>query len=142
MATFRLATINVHSFYNRTEHKENIDDLVTILNPLHLDWLAVQEVVNDENWLHFCECLSLPYSIFGASDEDYFGNGIASRYPIKSHSNQLANTFCPGHRRSLLQCRLDGDHQIFAVTHLDHLKENTRLAQIKEFDPYYQNIDA
>jgi len=29
----------------------------------------------------------------------------------------------------------------FAVTHLDHLKENTRLAQIKEFNPYQQNID-
>jgi endonuclease/exonuclease/phosphatase family metal-dependent hydrolase len=146
MARFRLATINVHSFDNRTEHRENINDLAAILNPLDLDLLAVQEVVNDENWVHFCELLSLPYFVFDASDEDYFGNGIASRYPIQSHSNQLANIYCPGHRRSLLQCRLDGDHpfisdRIFAVTHLDHLKENTRLSQIKEFDPYNENID-
>lgn len=143
---FRLATINVHSFHNRIEHRENIDDLAAILNPLDLDLLAIQEVVNDENWVRFCERLSFPYFIFGASDEDYFGNGFASRYPIESYSNQLANTFCPGHRRSLLQCRLNGDHpfindRIFAVTHLDHLKEITRLAQINEFDPYYQNID-
>ena len=106
MTTFRIATLNVHSFHNRTEHRENIDDLAAILNPLQLDLLAVQEVVNDESWIRFCELLSFPYSIFGASDEDYFGNGIASRYPIESHSNQLANTFCPGHRRSLLQCCL------------------------------------
>jgi endonuclease/exonuclease/phosphatase family metal-dependent hydrolase len=59
MATFRLATINVHSFHNRIEHRENINDLVAILNPLDLDLIAVQEVVNDENWLHFCKLLSL-----------------------------------------------------------------------------------
>ncbi|CAF3455014.1 unnamed protein product, partial [Rotaria sp. Silwood2] len=48
--------------------------------------------------------------------------------------------------RSLLQCRLAGDHQfvkdrIFAVTHLDHFNEDDRLSQIKEFNPYEQNID-
>jgi len=49
MTTFRLATINVHSFHNRSEHRNNIYDLAAILNPLNLDLLAVQEVVNDEN---------------------------------------------------------------------------------------------
>jgi endonuclease/exonuclease/phosphatase family metal-dependent hydrolase len=146
MTTFRLATINVHSFHNRSEHTNNIYDLAAILNPLNLDLLAVQEVFNDENWINFCQLLSLPSNAFNSSDEDYFGNGIASRYPIQSYSNQLANNFCPGHRRSLLQCNLDGNHpfiidRTFAVTHLDHLKENTRLAQIQEFNPYKQNID-
>ena len=42
--------------------------------------------------------------------------------------------------------RLDGDHpfilyRLFAVTHLDHLDEDDRLKQIKDFNPPKDNID-
>ena len=45
------------------------------------------------------------------------------------------------------KCRLDGDYQflkdrIFAVTYLDHLNEDDRLNQIKEFNPSEQNINV
>ena len=74
------------------------------------------------------------------------GNGIASRYPILSHSNQQNSFSGEGGRRCLLHCTLDGDHpfikdRIFAVTHLDHLDENDRLKQIKEFNPLENNIN-
>jgi exonuclease III len=32
-------------------------------------------------------------------------------------------------------------NRLFAVTHLDHLDEDNRLKQIKEFNPYQLNID-
>jgi exonuclease III len=145
MTTFRLATINVHSFQSRS-HKNNVDDLVTILNPLNLDLLAVEEVCNDNNWSNFCQNLSLKSFIFEASYGKYHGNGIASRHLIQSSSNQRASFSCPGGIRSFLQCSLDGDHpfiqnRLFAVTHLDHLNEDNRLKQIYEFKPQKKNID-
>ncbi|CAF4754392.1 unnamed protein product, partial [Rotaria sp. Silwood2] len=67
-------------------------------------------------------------------------NGIGSRHPTKCHLTHISNKPCNGGIRSLLQCRLAGDHQfvkdrIFAVTHLDHFNEDDRLSQIKEFNP-------
>jgi endonuclease/exonuclease/phosphatase family metal-dependent hydrolase len=146
MTTFRLATINVHSFQGRLTSRNNVDDLVTILNPLNLDLLAAEEVYNDENWSNFCENLSLKSFIFDATYGEYHGNGIASRYPIQSFSSQRQSFSCQGGTRSLLQCYLDGDHpfiqnRLFAVTHLDHLNEDDRLKQIKEFNPHKRNID-
>jgi len=145
MTTFRIATINVHSFNNSSTDKNSIEQLVSILKPYHLDLIAVQEITNGTNWPQFCEQLSLPHQIFGATSGNYFGNGIASRYPIKSHSNKTSGS-SGGEKRSLLNCCLDGDHsfiqdRIFAVTHLDHLNENNRLKQIKEFNPLENNID-
>jgi endonuclease/exonuclease/phosphatase family metal-dependent hydrolase len=144
--TFRLATINVHAFESGSTLRNNVNDLVEILKPLNLDLLAIEEVYNDESWPKFCQLLSLPYFIFDTSYGRFHGNGIASRYPIRFWSSQQASFTCRGGKRSLLQCSLDGDHpfvrdRIFAVTHLDHLDENNRLKQIKEFKPHKQNID-
>jgi endonuclease/exonuclease/phosphatase family metal-dependent hydrolase len=146
LTTFRLATINVHSFSSPKTHKNNIEDLVSILNPLNLDLIAVQEIQNNKKWEKFCELLSLPHLVYGSSEGEYFGNGIASRYPIQSNTNQRSTLFCRAGTRSLLQCRLDGDHpfikhRIFAVTHLDPYDEDDRLKQINEFNLHTQNID-
>ena len=146
MKTFRLATINVHSFSSPKTHKNNIDDLVSILNPLDLDLIVVQEIQNNKKWEKFCQLLSLPHFVYGSSEGDYFGNGIASRYPIRSYSNQRSTFFCRSGTRSLLHCCLDGDHsfikdRIFGVTHLDPHDEDDRLKQINEFNLHSQNID-
>jgi endonuclease/exonuclease/phosphatase family metal-dependent hydrolase len=146
MSTFRIATLNIHSFRRPSNFDSNISDLVSILEPLNLDLIAVQEIQSTEKWKIFCERLSLPNFISGQCHLDPFYNGIASRYPIKSYSNQQAGLFCSGGARSLLQCCLGGDHpfikdRIFAVTHLDYLDEDDRLKQIQEFNPYKQNID-
>jgi len=143
---FRLATINVHGFESGSTHTNNVKDLVAILNPLNLDLLAVEEVYNDKSWPKFCQLLSLPYFIFDSSYGKFHGNGIASRYPIRSSSSQQASFVCIGGKRSLIQCSLDGDHpfiqdRIFAVTHLDYINEDDRLKQIKEFNPPERNID-
>jgi endonuclease/exonuclease/phosphatase family metal-dependent hydrolase len=146
LKTFRLATINVHGFESSSTYKSNVDDLVSILKPLNLDLLAVEEVHNGENWSNFCQSLSLKHFIFEASYGRHHGNGFASRHLIESYSKQAASFSCAGGRRSIIQCRLGGDHpfvkdRLFAVTHLDHLNEDDRLNQIKEFNPHKNNID-
>jgi endonuclease/exonuclease/phosphatase family metal-dependent hydrolase len=146
MTTFRIATLNVHSFDDPSTYTINVERLVSILKPYNLDLIGVQEISNGKNWPKFCNLLSLSHQIFGASDGNYLGNGIASRYPIKSYSNQQTTFSAEGGKRSLLKCSLDGDHpfindQIFGVTHLDHLSEYYRLKQIKEFNPIENNID-
>jgi endonuclease/exonuclease/phosphatase family metal-dependent hydrolase len=144
--TFRLATINVHSFSNPKTHKNSIDDLVLILKPFNLDLIVVQEIQNNKTWEKFCQNLSLTNFIYGSSEGEYFGNGIASRLPIRSHTNQKSTSFYRDGTRSLLQCCLDHDHpfikdRIFAVTHLDPVDEDDRLKQINEFNPHKRNID-
>ena len=147
MSTFRLATINVHSFSNGTNYDSNISDLVSILQPLNLDLIACQEIRNDHKWQKFCQLLCLTNVIHGqCGPTNYFANGIASRHPIIFHSNRSDNFFSSGGTRAFLQCRLGGDHpfvqdRLFAVTHLDHLNEDDRLEQIKYFQPHEENID-
>ncbi|CAF0862317.1 unnamed protein product [Adineta steineri] len=146
LTVFRLATINVHGFNSALNGKNNVDDLISILKPLNLDLLAVEEVNNDKDWKKFTESLSLNYSTFDPTYGQYHGNGIASRYPIKDVSTRPTPFRCAGGKRSILQCRLDGDHpfiqdRLFAVTHLDHLNEDDRLTQIKHFRPHDSNID-
>ncbi len=145
MSTFRLATLNVHSFQNSLFYHNNIFDLVSILEPLNLDLIAVQEIQNNQEWSQFSNRLSFQYSLYGECNREFFGNGIASRYPIASYSH-IASTSCTDEVRCLLQCSLDSNNpfiqnRLFAVTHLNHLNEDNRLKQIKEFDPYKENID-
>ena len=147
MTTFRIVTLNVHSFDQPSTHTNSIEKLVSILQPYNIDLIAVQEITNRGNWNKFCDLLSLPYCIYGEADRHYMGNGIASRYPIESYENQTSEFESTGGRRGMLQCSLVGDDQsfvkdrIFAVTHLDHFDENDRLDQIKEFNPIEKNID-
>jgi endonuclease/exonuclease/phosphatase family metal-dependent hydrolase len=146
MSTFRLATLNVHSFLNSYSFIDGNESslLASILQPFNLDLIAVQEIQNNDEWKKFCLDLSFPYSTYGECNGDSFGNGIASRYPIVSPVNQ--QSLIKSERRSLLQCRLDGDHpfiqnRVFAVTHLDHLNEDDRLKQIKGFDSFHDTVD-
>ncbi|CAF0849712.1 unnamed protein product [Adineta steineri] len=141
MTTLRLAAINVHSFCKPLYVSNNISELISILQPLNLDVIAVQEMQNNDKWKEFCQRLSLPYSAYGPED-GAFCNGIASRYAIHSYSVQKTNFFCKGGVRSILQCCLDGvENLTFAITHLDHLDEDTRIQQIKQFNPYEHNVD-
>ena len=70
--------------------------------------------------------------------EKNHGNGLASRHPIRSSLGQRASFTCSDRTRGILQCSFDADHpsisnRLFAVTHLDHLNEDNRIKQIKEF---------
>ena len=65
MATFRIATLNVHGFDDPSTYENNIVRLISILKPLDLDLIAVQEIADDQNWIQFCRELSLPHFIFG-----------------------------------------------------------------------------
>ena len=146
MSTFRLATLNVHSFL-RTPCESNIAGLAALLLPYDLDLIAIQEIPRQQEWKKFCSQLSLPHFIYGKASGDFLANGIASRYPISFHSNEQSSSTITYEQRSLLQCRLDGDHpfiqnRTFAVTHLDHLNEDHRLKQIKQFNPIEHQIDV
>jgi hypothetical protein len=116
MLTFRLATLNVHFFQSSLFFHNNIFDLVSILQPLCLDLIAIQEIRNNREWKQFFTDLSFQYSIYGECHKDLFGTGIASRYPIAS-SFHITSTPCEGEMKCLLQCSLDGfDKLTFAVT--------------------------
>ncbi|CAF1468818.1 unnamed protein product [Adineta steineri] len=142
MSTLRLATINVHSFRNPKNYDSNVIDLVSILQPLNLDLIATEEIQNNNHWTNFCRNLGFENFIHGQCGQDYFANGIASRHPIKFHSNQSDSFSYSGGTRALLQCRLDGfDNLTFGVIHLDHFAEDPRLEQIEYFKPHKQNID-
>ena len=147
MSTFRLATLNVHSFRNPSTYQSNIPGLVSILLPYDLDLIAIQEISGEDRLKKFSSQLSLPNFIYGPAYENFFGNGFASRYPISFYSNEQSNPTITDEQRSLLQCRLDGDHpfiqnRTFAVTHLDHRDEDLRLKQIKQFNPIEHQIDV
>ena len=146
MTRFRLATVNVHLFRNPSGFEGNLNDLVTILEPLDLDLIAVQEIQNNDKWKKFSSRLSLQHSFYGQCNGEILGNGIASRFPIQSPLN-VRSISCAGEARSFLQCSLRGDHpfirnRLFAVTHLDYLDEEVRLAQINEFNPHHRNVDV
>ena len=147
MKTFRLATINVHSFNHPSTYEDNTEALVEILTPLELDLIAVQEVPGGTKWSTFCDLLAFPHRVLGSNEEQYYLNGIASRYPIKTHWNQQVDDKQGGaERRSLLSCSLDSDHpftrnRLFAVTHLDHMNESARLFQMLKFNPLEQMVD-
>ncbi|CAF4096465.1 unnamed protein product [Adineta steineri] len=142
MPTFRLATINVHQFRAVENDMNNVDNLVSILKPLNLSLLVAEEVKDGKDWKRFCQDLSLSNYIFGCSEYEHFGNGIASCHSIRSYANQTSSLSCVGGTRALLQCSLDGFENItFAVTHLDYLNEDDRLVQMNEFNPFKNNID-
>ncbi|CAF3747215.1 unnamed protein product [Adineta steineri] len=133
------ATINVHSFRKPENRQSNIDELVSILKPLNLHCIAVEEIQNNDKWKKFSQDMSLPYSIYGPWNGNAAGNGILSCYPIQSYSNQQSSLICQGGTRSFLQCSIDDF--TCAVTHLDHMEEDVRLEQIKEFKPYNPDMD-
>ncbi|CAF2587029.1 unnamed protein product [Rotaria sp. Silwood2] len=144
---FRIGTVNVHLFMHPVTCRSNAKELASILGSLNLDVLAVEEVKNDYDWTLLCNDLGLGHSVFGASHRLSYGNAIASRHPIIEHSNQTSKRDFDGGYRAMLQCRFGGSHPFvqnrrFAVTHLDHLNEDDRLIQIKEFSPHSHNINV
>ena len=144
--SFRVGTVNVHSFRSPLTRKSNAKVLASILGPYNLDILAVEEVRDNDGWTLLYERLSLNYSTVGLSGGVSFGNGIASRHPIVEYSNKVAEYHCIGGQRATLQCRFNGDHPFienrrFAVTHLDHFDEDDRLMQMNEFSPHKNNIN-
>ncbi|CAF1263631.1 unnamed protein product [Rotaria sordida] len=146
MTRFRVAKINVHSFNNPSDYESNIEELISILKPLNLDLIAVQEIQKNSHWSNFCKHLSLPFAHIGSGDGNYYGIGIASRYPIISPYDQQTSFASLGGKRFFFKCCLGGDHpfvkdRIFAVTHLDHLNENDRLIQINHFSPVGRNVN-
>lgn len=147
MFTFRLATLNIHQFRHSESNEDNLAELVSLLKPLELDLLAVQEISDLHRWRRLCEQLDLHNYVHGSCDNGFLANGIATRHPIASSSNQSDNVSCRGESRAMLQCRLGGDHpfgrdRLFAVTHLDHMNEDVRVAQMHYFQPQTANVDV
>ncbi|CAF1458977.1 unnamed protein product [Rotaria sordida] len=146
MTTFRIATINVHGFINPWTDQSNAQPLASILAPLELDLIAVEEATNDNNWRIFQDHLSLPYSTFGPSYGSTRGNAILSRHPIAYSTNVISDHRCRGGTRAMLHFSLDGNHpfvqnRTFAITHLDHINEDDRIVQMTSFAPHRNNIN-
>ena len=145
-AEFRVGTVNVHFFRSPSGSGSNAKELTSILLSLNLDVLALEEAANNEEWRLLCKNLALTHTLFGASHGTSYGNAIASRHPIIESFNQKSKTDAKGGLRSMLRCTFGGDHPFvrnrrFAVTHLDHINEDDRLRQIKEFSPLNNDIN-
>lgn len=143
---FRIATINVHSFRNPWKAETNAKDLANLLKPLDLDLVAVEEANNSKSLEIFQHHLALRHVIFGESYAAWEGNAVISRYPFRSHEHHMADHRCRGGMRSILRFQLEGDHPFlpdrnFAVTHLDYLNEDDRLAQMSTFAPHRTNTN-
>ena len=144
--TFRLATINVHSFVNPWTGQSNVEQLASILASLKLDLIAIEEAARGTHLRALQEHLSLPYSIFGSSYTSTHGNAVLSRYPFASEDNHTSDHRCRGGTRAMLNFLLDSDHPFvqnrhFAVTHLDHLDESDRVVQMTSFAPHRRNTN-
>ena len=143
---FRIATINVYSFRNPWKAGNNAKDLANLLRSLDLDLVAVEEANNSESLEIFRQHLSLGHVIFGKSYAPSEGNAIISRYPFRHHEHYMSDHRCGGGMRSILRFQLEGDHPFllnrnFAVTHLDHLSEDDRLAQMSTFASHRTNTN-
>ena len=96
MSTFRLATLNIHQFRTSNTSDTNIDQLVSLLQPLELDLIAVQEINSLRHWQLLCEGLQFSHFVDGPCDTNFLFNGIASRHPISFSSNQRDQLSCSG----------------------------------------------
>lgn len=142
---FRIATINVHSFNSPQTKRRNAEDLANLLKPFDFDLIALEEACEGPHLSKFQQHLSLQHVIFGRSYTSYDGNAVISRYPFSQHENYLSNHRARGGNRSILRFQLQSDdhsfvhNRNFAVTHLDHLNEDDRLAQMVTFAPLQMN---
>lgn len=141
-STFRIATINVHSFNNPWTRRDNAKDLAHLLKPFDLDLIALEEAYQGNSLNTFQQHLSLQHVIFGRSYTSAEGNAVISRYPFSQHENYISTHHARGGDRSILRFQLESDdhsfvhNRKFAVTHLDHMNEDDRLAQMTTFAPH------
>jgi len=156
ISQFRVATVNVH-FFTDAQGRSNIHRLAQLLKPMSFDVLALQESLHTnqppgaapKRHYHFkllSDLLQLPYTAFCNTVHE-FGNGILSRFPLKSSVNYCTETVGNHHPRGMLAVKInnefceDNDATLY-VTHLDQISEKVRLKQINQFEKYVHRSDG
>jgi endonuclease/exonuclease/phosphatase family metal-dependent hydrolase len=137
---FRAGTLNVHSFED-DGYESNVERLVTVLQPLNIDVLGLQEVAQNQRKITkgglylLSQALNMPYISFGKGFCNTFGNAFLSRYPITNEQNFQITLGYEAEVRSMLRIVVDHpfikeNNATLYVTHLDHKSEQIRLKQI------------
>ncbi|MCC7353907.1 MAG: endonuclease/exonuclease/phosphatase family protein [Anaerolineae bacterium] len=145
----KFLTYNIHRWVGG-DGRIDVERLATVLRESKADVLALQEVVHplpdDQTPLvELANWLGMEW-VFGPSDESVscsqgpcrLGNAILSSYPIVSWSNHPLPGLKRFTRRALLSARLRvGENLTMTVhaTHLDHVWEPVRLAQLATLLP-------
>ena len=151
----RMATLNVH-FFTDFRGRSNVYPLVDVLKPLSLDVIAVQEAFHTDQppgrgpmAHHFltllAKLLDIPHIAFGSTVREY-GNGVLSRFPLKSSTSYRSEKLDGQNVRGMLAVKVDHDffheHQAtLYVTHLDQISETTRLTQWDSFEKRMDSSD-
>ena len=145
----KFLTYNIHRWIGG-DGRRDVPRLAAVLQESGADVLALQEVVHPlpdgrRPLAELAEWLGMEW-VFGPSDEHVrcaggvcrLGNAILSRYPILSWANYPLPGLRRFTRRAVLTARLHlGDNLAVTVhaTHLDHLWEPVRLAQLAALLP-------
>jgi endonuclease/exonuclease/phosphatase family metal-dependent hydrolase len=132
--SFKVATLNVHEWLD-SNGLENTERLADVINPLHLDLLALEEVLHTDSLTMLAKLLGMPFIAF--ADGDLHGNAFLSRHKFLKTKSKLVSIDTHD-KRSMLQVNLDHPFALenridFYVTHLDHAVETVRIQQLDEF---------
>jgi endonuclease/exonuclease/phosphatase family metal-dependent hydrolase len=134
----RVATLNVHEWMD-SKKGSNVNRLCTLLRPLGIDVLALQEtnMFQPENFTKLQKALEMEFMHYSATHNDIHGNTFLSRYPISplsSHVSRAAHI-----KRGI--CAITVDHPFakensvrFMCTHLDHKYEENRMKQLVDME--------
>jgi endonuclease/exonuclease/phosphatase family metal-dependent hydrolase len=135
--TFKIATLNVH-YWQDNNAQNNAQKLAKIVNNLDVDVLALQEVeINANELVEFSKLVNMPNVAFGAGDLSNFGQAVLSKHDITHQENVLVEIPGVG-PRGMLRTNIAHPFAIvhglqFFNTHLDHILEPSRIAQLEEF---------
>lgn len=143
--SLRIATLNVHNFVD-AQMRPNLHRLIHLIQPLHIDVLSLNEVWidshivddRDENFMYELRQLALHcgfrHFVFGVTEFEEYGNAILSRYEICRAVNVQSTKIAGSGTRGMLIVQLSTlPHAVFCSTHLDHVREENRVAQWNEF---------
>lgn len=137
----RIATYNIHRAIG-SDGKENPERILSVLNELHADIIALQEVGyasgEPENLLEYLGKSTQARVIEGITFEDergHYGNAILSRLPV--NLIKLHDISVPGREpRGAIELRLDVEDKAVQIiaTHLG-LRPSERREQVERLVP-------
>lgn len=156
ISQLRIGTLNVH-FFTDSHGLPNVNRLAEILKPMSFDVLALQEALHtdkipgDAPKKHYyfkllSDILQLPHTAFCNTLHE-FGNGILSRFPIKTSSNYRTEANERHHTRGMLAAQINNEffkdnNATLYITHLDQISEQIRLKQINQFEKHIHRSDG
>lgn len=124
----KIGSLNVHKL---EPYEDRCNDIVQLIKDNQIDIMCFQEMTRaglqklneDIKW----------------NDMFWFGNAILTKLKILNSTNISLPKFRGGLKLTLIN--ENNEKIIVMLTHLDHLHEDNRISQLRELNPYLQNVD-